>query len=106
MTGMYNTSWPPCTAVVRDKYVYNDSKPKNEDPKPVWLANDSAGARGLKQLYDWEKHLEKEGKKFGDLVIGTKSWLIVKSQQLTNDAKQIFGEEINITTEGKRRLGQ
>ena len=75
------------------------------DVKQVWLADDSAGGGRLINLYSWFKHLEEEGKKFGYLVNGPKCWLIVKSQELAEEARQIFGKEVNITTEGKRHLG-
>ena len=57
------------------------------------------------QLYNWYKHLSKEGQKFGYFVNGSKSWLIVKSGELAKEAKRVFGEEVNITTEGQRHLG-
>jgi hypothetical protein len=49
-------------------------------------------------------YLKGEGKKYGYLVNGSKSWLIVKSQELAKEAKRIFGDEVNITTEGQRHL--
>ena len=73
--------------------------------KQVWLADDSAGGGRLVNLYSWYKYLEEEGKKFGYLVNGPKCWLIMKSQELAKEAEQIFGKEVNITTEGKRHLG-
>ena len=57
------------------------------------------------QLYNWYKHLSKEGQKFGHSLNGLKSWLIVKSGELAKEAKRVFGEEVNITTEGQRHLG-
>ena len=36
---------------------------------------------------------------------GSKSWLIVKSKALADEAKRVFGDEVNITTEGQRHLG-
>ena len=57
------------------------------------------------QLYNWYKHLSKERQKFGYLVNGSKSWLIVKSGELAKEAKRVFGEEVNKTTEGQRHLG-
>ena len=56
-------------------------------------------------LYNWYNHLSQEGKKYGYLVNGSKSWLIVKSDVLADEAKRVFGEEVNITTEGQRHLG-
>ena len=49
--------------------------------------------------------MELEGKKYCYLVNCPKCLLIVKTQDLAGKAEQIFGEEVNITTEGKRHLG-
>ena len=65
--------------------------------KQVWLADDSAGGGRIAPLYSWYKHLCQEGKKFGYLVNGSKSWLIE-----ADEAERLFGQEVNITTEGKR----
>ncbi|CAH3148523.1 unnamed protein product, partial [Pocillopora meandrina] len=51
------------------------------------------------------KQLSKEGEKFGYLVNGSKSWLIVKSEALADEAMRVFGNEVNITTEGQCHLG-
>lgn len=75
------------------------------DVKQVWLADDSAGGGRIKSLYLWYKHLGIEGKKYGYLVNGVKSWLIVKSQALAEEAQKVFGKEVNITVDGKRHLG-
>ena len=56
-------------------------------------------------LYNWYNHLSQEGKKCGYLVNGSKSWLIVKSDVLADEAKRVFGDEVNVTTEGQRHLG-
>ena len=45
------------------------------------------------------------GKKYGYLVNESKSWLIVKSDVLADEAKRVIGNEINITTEGQRHVG-
>ena len=73
--------------------------------KQVWLADDSAGGGSIVQLYNWYKQLSKEGQKFGYFVNGSKSWRIVKSKELAKEAKRVFGDEVNITTEGQRHLG-
>ena len=73
--------------------------------KQVWLANHSAGGGQIVPLYNWYNHLSQEGKKYGYLVNGSKSWLIMKSDVLADDAKGVFGDEVNITTEGRRDLG-
>ena len=51
--------------------------------KQVWLANDSAGGGSIESLYQWYKSLCEEGKKFGYIVNGAKSWLIVKNSSKT-----------------------
>ena len=73
--------------------------------KQVWLADDSAGGGQIVPLYNWYSHLSQEGKTFGYLVNGSKSWLIVKSDVLADEAKRVFGDEIDVTTEGQRHLG-
>ena len=56
-------------------------------------------------LYNWYNYLSQEGKKYGYSVNGPKSWLIVKSDLLAVEAKKVFGDEVNITTEGQRHQG-
>ena len=73
--------------------------------KQVWLADDSAGGGSIESLYQWYKSLCEEGRKFGYIVNGAKSWLIVKTSELAESAKKVFGDEVNITLEGRRHLG-
>ena len=73
--------------------------------KQVWLAEDSAGGGRIAQLFDSYKQMSKEGEMFGYLVNWSKSWLIVKSEALADEAKRVFGDEVNITTEGQCHLG-
>ena len=70
----------------------------------VWLADDAAGGGRLENLLQWYENLEICGKKWGYLVNGSKSWLITKPE-MEDKARQIFGDRVNITTEGKRHLG-
>ena len=51
------------------------------------------------------KYLSKEGVKYGYHVNETKSFLIVKSEELASEVELVFGGEVNISTEGKRHLG-
>ena len=60
------------------------------------------GGGKIVSLYNWYNHLSQEGKKYGYLVNGSKSWLTVKSGVLTDEAKRVFGDEVNFTTEGQR----
>ena len=71
----------------------------------MWLADNSAGGGSIVQLYNWYRQLSKEGQKFGYLVNGSKCWLIVKFGELVEEAKRVFGERVNITTEGQCHLG-
>ena len=41
-------------------------------------------------LYNWFSHLNHEGKNYGYLVNGPKSWLIVKSELLADEAKRVL----------------
>ena len=40
--------------------------------------------------------------KYGYLENGSKNWLIVKSDVLADEAKRVFGDEVNIKTEIQR----
>ena len=73
--------------------------------KQVWLADDSAGGGTIESLYQWYESLCEEGRKYGYIVNGSKSWLIVKSSELAEKAEKVFGNEVNITVEGRRHLG-
>ena len=73
--------------------------------KQVWLAGDCAGGGQIVPLYNWYNHLSQEGKKYDYVINGSKSWLIVKLDVLADEAKRVFGGEVNITTEGQRHLG-
>jgi hypothetical protein len=62
------------------------------DVKQEWLADDSAVNGKVESLYNWYKHLNLEGKKFGFLVNGSKSWQKVKSQEKNVKKKSRFGK--------------
>ena len=59
----------------------------------------------LQVLLEWYKRLCVEGQLYGYFVNGSKSWIIVKSEKDATRAKEIFGDLVNITTEGQRHLG-
>ena len=73
--------------------------------KQAWLADDSPGGGSIESLYQWYESLCEEGRKFGYIVNGAKSWLMVKSSELAEMVKKVFGDEVNITLEGIRHLG-
>ena len=78
------------------------------DPKKmkhVAYADDLGGGARLEMLKVWWEKIEKNGPAFGYYPKASKSWLIVKENEL-NKAKEIFaGTGINITTEGRKYLG-
>ena len=65
--------------------------------KQVWLADDSAGGGQIVPLYNLYNHLSQEGKKYGYLVNGSKSWLIVKSDVLADKAKGVLQLKVGAT---------
>ena len=71
----------------------------------VWLADDATAAGKISSLKEWYDHLIKEGKKIGYLVNRSKSWLIVKDEEMKRKALKEFGTSVNVTTEGQRHLG-
>ena len=73
--------------------------------KQVWLADDASGAGEISALNEWYREIKVLGEKYGYYVNEKKSWLILKNPSKLNNAKAIFGDSINITTEGKRHLG-
>ena len=86
-------------------HMINDLSINNPSIKQVWLADDASAAGKLQPLFDWYNRLIFEGRKHGYFVNGAKSWLILKSPSLKVDATKIFGNTVNITSEGKRHLG-
>jgi hypothetical protein len=85
--------------------LINSLRISTPDVKQVWLADDASAAGKLEDLNKWYQNLEAEGKNHGYNVNGKKSWLIVKSREMEEQAKTIFGNTVKITSEGKRHLG-
>ena len=56
----------------------------------------------MEPLHRWFQHLKSKGNKHGYYVNGSKTWLILKSKEIETEAKQILGNSVNITVEGKR----
>ena len=69
------------------------------------MADDAAATGTIQKLYEWYNILVVEGKKYGYFVNGKKSCLVAKSEQIAELARLLFGDKVNITTEGKRHLG-
>ena len=85
--------------------MINHLQTELDNIKQVWLADDAAAAGKIEELHEWYLCLENIGKQHGYYVNRTKSWLIVKSSEAAERAKILFGDSVNITTEGKRHLG-
>ena len=89
-----------CTRVIIDSL-----RMECPDVRQAWLADDASAAAKLHQLFDWYVKLVEVGKLYGFLVNGPKCWLIVKTEEMVQLAKELFGNKVNITSEGKRHLG-
>ena len=78
---------------------------QDQNTKQVWFADDATAVGDLSSLKSWWNHLDKIGPEYGYLPNATKSWLIVKQDQL-EQAKSLFKDTgVSITTEGQRHLG-
>ena len=71
----------------------------------VWYADDSAGGGKLGNVHRWWTLLNNVGPKYGYHPKASKTWLVVKSPELVLRARQLFGEEVKITSEGHRHIG-
>ena len=85
--------------------IINHLKNKIPNSTQVWLADDAAGACKIQSLFLWYQTLNTEGKKYGYFVSGSKSWLILKSSNLFEEAQTVFSDCVNITIDGKRHIG-
>ena len=85
--------------------IIQNLRTMDPDVKQVWLADDASAGGTIESLNKWYDHLVSEGKKHGYYVNGSKSWLIAKSLEISENAKLVLGDKVNITVEGKRHLG-
>ena len=88
--------WVP---LVNTSIMIQSSRTSTPGDKQIWLADGSAGSGHILPLYNWDNHLSQEGKKYDYLVNGSKSWLIIKSNAPLDEAKKVFGDEVNITVD-------
>ena len=76
-----------------------------ENQKQVWFADDSLSAGKLVSLkYFWDK-LNELGPGYGYSPNGPKTVLVLKSEELIEEARALFGNTVKITAAGKRHLG-
>ena len=73
--------------------------------RQVCLADDISGFDSLDDLIIWWKNVISEGKKFGYLVNGKKSWLILKDNDNLQEAQRLFSNTgIKLTTDCQHHL--
>ncbi|XP_066916388.1 uncharacterized protein [Clytia hemisphaerica] len=77
----------------------------NQHNRMVAFADDITAAGTLEALKQWWDHLLEIGPSYGYFPQPTKSWLIVKSDQLDQARQTFAGTQIKITSEGERHLG-
>ena len=78
---------------------------QKEKMKHVAYADDIGGGSKLKMLRDWWDKIVRNGPDFGYFPKASKSWLVVKEENLS-EAEELFeGTGIHITTEGRKYLG-
>ena len=90
---------------INTSYMIRSLRASIPQVKQIWLVDDSASGGSIQSLYQWYESLCEEGRKFGYIVNGAKSWIIVKNRELAKSAKKVFGDEVNITLERRRHLG-
>lgn len=90
---------------VGTKNLIESLKRVNSETLQVWFADDSAGAGNLVGLKGWWDHLNLFGPAYGYFPKPSKTYLILKRPDLLEKARELFGEEIKITTDGKRHIG-
>lgn len=85
--------------------IINSLKENVPAASQVWFADDSAAGGKLEPLMRWWTHLNEVGPRYGYHPKPSKTWLILKDPDLLDRAKELFGQNIKMTTEGKRHIG-
>ena len=76
------------------------------DVKQVWYADDCTGAGRLRELHSWWNEIVEIGPTFGYYPKPEKSCVIVKTEEMVDQAREIFGDSVKVTCEGEDMLGQ
>lgn len=120
MLGMDNTYYPmkeqprvitqPWHSMsYQQTHCYNLSEGMNCTTRKAvqaWFADDSSASGTLKSILVWWKELLKLGPSYGYYPNEKKCVLIVKNEELREQAEELFsGYNLEITTMGKRHLG-
>ena len=102
-SGLYACSCMPLITHLSNSEPEDDAASTIPPAKQVWFADDSAAGGNIVSLKKWWDDLKDMGPSFGYHPKASKTWLIVKEEQL-HTAKATF-PDINITTTGHRYLG-
>ena len=77
-----------------------------EDVIQVWFADDSAAAGKIVDTKSFWDHLKEHGPAYGYFTKASKTYLIVKSPELLDRAREVFaGTGVQVTAEGERHIG-
>ena len=71
----------------------------------MWFADDSTRAGKIRALKEWWDHLKEVGPNYGYYPKPSKTYLIIKKEELLVQAKEIFAvKEIKFISVGHRHL--
>jgi hypothetical protein len=90
---------------VSSRKIIDSLHDNTRDVDQVWFADDSAGAGGLDDVFNWWMHLNQIGPMYGYYPNPPKTHVILKSPELQERARVLFGPHVKITIEGKRHIG-
>ena len=77
-----------------------------DDISQVWYADDASAAGKIDALRQWWDLLSSPGPKFGYFPNASKTWLVVKSQNLASAASTTFADTgVQVTSVGRPYLG-
>ena len=95
--GWYSLSTTPLIESLVSKYHSNRDRDLDPGIRQVWLADDASAAGSISKLKQWYESLVEDGKMYGYHVNRKKSWLIVKSTDLEEEAHSVSGNSVKIT---------
>ena len=91
---------------VSSRKLIDSSRSAVKEVKQVWFADDSCGGSKIAKLRDWWNHLKDTGPAYGYFPKPSKTWLIIKSEEMLVAARQAFaGTGVQITASGERHIG-
>ena len=89
---------------VATRRLLDKLKDKVPGVKQVWYADDCTGAGQLRELHLWWKEIVEIGPTFGYYPKPDKSRVTVKTEEMVDQARQIFGDSVKVTCEGERHV--